>query len=158
VETPHPDHIKVFREQDLVEVWFAGVHSDVGGMFATGTRLSDIALKWMVDEAMGQGLWIRPRAYADMVKALEGVDPAGPIHVNKGLWGLLGPGSRQVPDGAIVHGSVQERLDSVESYRNRVPAQNTVVDAEWRTARPVAKPPRPGRQAKPVAPAVPAQP
>jgi hypothetical protein len=31
----------------LLEVWFAGVHSDVGGMFATGTRLSDIPLKWI---------------------------------------------------------------------------------------------------------------
>ena len=33
------------------EVWFAGVHSDVGGVLGLN-RSSDIALKWMVDEAI----------------------------------------------------------------------------------------------------------
>ncbi len=35
------------------QVWFAGVHSDVGGSYAENeARLSDIALKWMLDEAL----------------------------------------------------------------------------------------------------------
>ena len=157
VETPNPSHIKVCRSQDLVEVWFAGVHSDIGGMFATGTPLSDIALKWMVDEAMGKGLWVRPRAYTDMVKALEVIDPAGPIHVNKGLWGLLGPGTRTVPDGALVHGSVQERLDSAGFHGNRLPERHTVVDAAWRTARKVPKPQKPAPRSQPLTPALPSQ-
>jgi hypothetical protein len=34
------------------QVWFAGVHSDVGGSYAENeSRLSDISLKWMVDQA-----------------------------------------------------------------------------------------------------------
>ena len=154
VEKPNANHIKVSRSQDLLEVWFAGVHSDVGGMFATGTRLSDIALKWMVDEAMATGLWVRPRGYDDMVEALEDVDPAGPIHVNKSLWKVLGPGTRTVPDGALVHHSVQERLDSAGPHRNRLPDRRTVVDAEWRTPRPVPRPPKPGQQPEPSATAV----
>jgi hypothetical protein len=36
----------------LVQIWFAGNHSDIGGSYPeTESRLSDIALKWMVDEA-----------------------------------------------------------------------------------------------------------
>ena len=36
----------------LVQVWFAGNHSDIGGSYQENeSRLSDIALKWMVDEA-----------------------------------------------------------------------------------------------------------
>lgn len=41
------------REEDWFEqVWFAGVHSDVGGSYLENeSRLSDISLKWMVDRA-----------------------------------------------------------------------------------------------------------
>ena len=39
------------------ELWFAGVHSDVGGTFADDHALADIALKWMGHgaQAAGQG-------------------------------------------------------------------------------------------------------
>ena len=36
----------------FVQLWFAGNHSDIGGSYPeTESRLSDIALKWMIDEA-----------------------------------------------------------------------------------------------------------
>ncbi len=36
----------------LIQMWFAGNHSDIGGSYPEEeSRLSDIALKWMVDEA-----------------------------------------------------------------------------------------------------------
>ena len=36
----------------LVQVWFAGNHSDIGGSYPeTGSRLSDIALQWMIEQA-----------------------------------------------------------------------------------------------------------
>ena len=36
----------------LQQIWFAGCHSDVGGSYAEDeSRLSDIALDWMVEEA-----------------------------------------------------------------------------------------------------------
>lgn len=46
---------KVGDEPDpLVQMWFAGNHSDVGGSYPEAeSRLSDIALKWMVQEATG---------------------------------------------------------------------------------------------------------
>lgn len=45
------------RHQTCKEVWFAGVHSDVGGGYAEkDSGLAKIALKWMVHEAIYLGL------------------------------------------------------------------------------------------------------
>src|SRR5207249_3855198 len=46
-------------QQDLKQVWFAGVHSDVGGSYPeTESGLSKIALQWMAREAQQAGLLI----------------------------------------------------------------------------------------------------
>lgn len=61
---PKDDAIK----QDVKQVWFAGVHSDVGGSYALEeSGLSNIALEWMLVEAKGKGLLI------DEFKAREAV-------------------------------------------------------------------------------------
>lgn len=39
------------REDQIRQVWFAGVHSDVGGGYGLGMGLADIALTWMIEEA-----------------------------------------------------------------------------------------------------------
>jgi hypothetical protein len=41
--------------QHVEQVWFCGAHSDVGGGYAE-TGLSDIALDWMIERALGAGL------------------------------------------------------------------------------------------------------
>lgn len=46
-------------DQTLEQVWFTGVHSEIGGG-ASDTGLSDIALLWMVARAMGCGLELVP--------------------------------------------------------------------------------------------------
>lgn len=51
---------------ELVQRWFPGVHSDVGGGYLE-TGLSDGALKWMVDEARAKGLAVRE----DLVDQIE---------------------------------------------------------------------------------------
>ncbi|WP_280267629.1 DUF2235 domain-containing protein [Nocardia wallacei] len=43
------------RSDRVKQVWFKGGHGDIGGG-NTDTRLSDITLRWMVDEAAVQGL------------------------------------------------------------------------------------------------------
>lgn len=74
------------------EVWFAGVHSDVGGQFPDDHRLSDIAFRWMAAEAEQHDL----RVDQDRIRRLAGpVDNAldeslGTIHTNSRLWWLLG--------------------------------------------------------------------
>jgi len=46
------------HDRDLKQVWFPGVHCDVGGGYRE-TGLSDIALKWMIDEAKALDLGFR---------------------------------------------------------------------------------------------------
>lgn len=51
------------QEHILSQCWFAGNHSDIGGSYPeTESRLSDIALEWMIREAIGipDGLKIGP--------------------------------------------------------------------------------------------------
>ncbi len=45
--------------QTLCQVWFTGTHGDVGGGYRDPS-LSEIALMWMVGQASGAGLGIRP--------------------------------------------------------------------------------------------------
>lgn len=46
-------------QQDVKQVWFAGVHADVGGSYPLDrSALSNITLEWMLKEAVGKGLLI----------------------------------------------------------------------------------------------------
>jgi uncharacterized protein (DUF2235 family) len=48
--------------QDSKQVWFAGVHSDVGGGYPEiQSALSKYPLLWMIDEAVAAGLSVNPR-------------------------------------------------------------------------------------------------
>jgi len=58
--------------QDVKEVWFAGVHSDVGGSYAEAeSQLSKVALRWMLCEAEIAGLRIDQQKRKDVL----GADP-----------------------------------------------------------------------------------
>jgi uncharacterized protein (DUF2235 family) len=47
--------------QDIRQVWFNGVHSDVGGSYVEDSSgLSKIALEWMIVEAIKAGLQVEP--------------------------------------------------------------------------------------------------
>ena len=48
---------------DTDEVWFAGVHSDVGGTFDEDPGLPTVALKWILDGAIPAGLILKRGAY-----------------------------------------------------------------------------------------------
>ncbi len=55
-------------QQDIKEVWFAGVHSDVGGSYPESeSQLSKIALRWMLCEAEITGLNIELHRKADIL-------------------------------------------------------------------------------------------
>jgi hypothetical protein len=61
----------------LVQRWFIGNHSDIGGSYPeTESRLSDIALKWMVEQATG----IPHPIILDKSKLHMFPDPAGMQH------------------------------------------------------------------------------
>lgn len=79
-------------QQDVKEVWFAGVHSDVGGGYPEEeSALAKIALEWMVREAEPFGLVVDQHAFDRYVLG-ENSDYTAPsalgeIHKSlKGLW------------------------------------------------------------------------
>jgi hypothetical protein len=89
-------------------------------------------------EGLAKGLLLRRRAYSAAAR-LDEVDPAGEIHRNSRFWKLLGPGGRTVPEGALVHASVRERVDVDPAYC-RAPAEHlTYTNEDWRTPRPWPK-------------------
>ena len=103
------------RPEHLREVWFAGVHSDVGGTFPDDHRLSDIALKWMVDEAAEAGLRVDPKAYRKVLGVEFGADlppdsVEGHVHANGAAWRVLGRRRRRIGATDEVHPSVHRRV------------------------------------------------
>ena len=112
------------KGQTIEQVWFPGVHSDVGGSYAE-SGVSDVALEWMLAKAEAQGL----RLKTDWRKRIA-PDPSGPIHNSrKGFWRLWRPAQRVIPPGSLVHESVRERMsDEALQYDPRnLPREHTVV-------------------------------
>ncbi|MEM7424967.1 MAG: DUF2235 domain-containing protein [Pseudomonadota bacterium] len=55
-------------DQDVKQVWFSGVHSDVGGGYSEAeSTAAKIPLRWMVDEAREHGLEFRETLYRMLV-------------------------------------------------------------------------------------------
>ena len=97
---------KMANHQMIEQVWFPGVHSDVGGSYAQA-GLSDIALEWMLVKAEAQGLRLKP----NWRQALE-PNSSGCIHNSRaGFWRLWRPVRRVITPGAQVHESVQARMN-----------------------------------------------
>lgn len=96
------------------EVWFRGVHSDVGGGQCVG--LSSIALVWMLKRAQRTGLPIDPKAVAKHEK-LRKPDAA----ISKNFDPKLDP-KRKVPKTDLVHESVQPRGNAGGREHNDPPA------------------------------------
>lgn len=73
----------------MKQVWFCGVHTDVGGGYSE-EELSNISLKWMINEAVDKGLIIYKKspAYKNLIKSESNVN--GTMHnEQKGFPGSL---------------------------------------------------------------------
>ncbi|MCP1548422.1 MULTISPECIES: DUF2235 domain-containing protein [Methylorubrum] len=123
--------------EPLVQMWFAGNHSDIGGSYPEAeSRLSDIALGWMVEEATtipnpllvdgmvpgepGNGrLRLHPAAdgmqhceVASMRDTIAGIFPRWLVpRLGRFGWPVK---PRTVPPGAPVHPTVYERFEMAE--------------------------------------------
>ena len=69
--------------QVLEQVWFAGVHSNVGGSYPR-TGLSDITLLWMIAKAESCGLTIDRTCVAKVDKPRP--DPFGTLYNSQTIW------------------------------------------------------------------------
>ena len=125
--------------QDVKEVWFPGVHSDVGGSYPESeSQLSKIAFQWMLGEAKLAGLRIDPEREAEILGGKAPYVAADPSSENQheslsGFWRIAevwpkvsstrSPGGtwkkglrfnlarrRRIPPDAILHDSVKQRI------------------------------------------------
>lgn len=130
---------------DVKQVWFAGVHSDIGGGYPKAeSGLSSFSLEWMLKEASIAGLLLDPSQTA--VAAISASGSAGlfsqplmKIHESLGGWWRLaewfpkiatrGPlgktrtraylprGERRfIAEGSTIHQSVVDRRDAGVGY------------------------------------------
>jgi uncharacterized protein (DUF2235 family) len=123
--------------QDLKQVWFRGVHSDIcGGYPELESGISKISLQWMLTEAMKYGLLLDSKEMSGVLglnrSTVARPDANAPIHESlRTVWWLwefvpikhfdnktekmryaLHLGRRRViPEGALIHQSVLERSD-----------------------------------------------
>jgi uncharacterized protein (DUF2235 family) len=86
-------HEPAAANQNVKQVWFAGVHSDVGGSYAEAeSGLSKIALRWMLCEAQSAGLGLDPEKVIDVLGGkipYVPPDPKGKLHKSlHGFWWL----------------------------------------------------------------------
>ena len=72
------------QEERVSQVWFAGMHSSVGGGYPDDA-LANISLHWIMSEAARLGIRFKPDA---MRQVTEGADSFGKLHDSRrGLGG-----------------------------------------------------------------------
>ncbi len=104
---------------DLQQVWFAGVHTDLGGGYAPdkqGRLASDYPLEWMVGEADAAGLAFEPHLETGL-----NASPEAPIHRSRRhIYRLRRPQLRSLTDDDAeigIHASVKARFEVDPKYR-----------------------------------------
>jgi len=151
-----PNFFRPAEGQDCKEVWFAGVHGDVGGGYPDAEAgLARLALRWMITEARTQDLRINSPLEEEMTERMGDratPDEFGPQHdeSRRRIWRVASwlprrayagaknrrtwrwpnwPHSRVIPDGAFIHRSVESRMrQSKPAYSPKLPSRFTFVD------------------------------
>lgn len=98
--------------RDVKQIWFAGVHADVGGGYDE-TGLSDIALEWMLNEAKQCGLLLHPNMLEQVGQSKHYRGVLHNSRVGSFDTELLRTQPRAVPlmddNSQVLHESVQQR-------------------------------------------------
>lgn len=105
--------------QTLEQVWFSGVHSDIGGSYPDdpdGTALSDLTLGWMMDKAAALGMEFDPAVAANFALPM---DPKHALDAKHESWNLLWafPKKRSIDAESTISNSVFVRSEHDSSYR-----------------------------------------
>jgi uncharacterized protein (DUF2235 family) len=94
------------KSQVVEQVWFAGVHCNVGGWY-DDRGLSNCALQWMVSKAMDCGMQVDAKAFAG-----KKGNPHGKLEdSHAGFWNFRGKNVREISEGSKIHSSVIKRLN-----------------------------------------------
>lgn len=132
-----------YGPKDVKQVWFPGVHSDVGGGYPEQeSALSKLALDWMIEESVRAGLVVDPSKVSEVLgkgtSAYVPPDPNGQAHESLTGWWHLAEmipkkhydfrtntagrkmnlwSRRTIPPRSLVHESAFAR----EGYRKNLP-------------------------------------
>lgn len=100
--------------QQIDQVWFPGVHCDVGGGYAE-TGLSDITMSWMMKNAASRGLVFDPKVFA----YYAGLDPKHALDQLHDSWSVAWgfPKSRTIATGSTISNSVGIRMTHLSGYQ-----------------------------------------
>jgi uncharacterized protein (DUF2235 family) len=116
--------------QSVHQVWFTGMHTDVGGGYREH-GLSDIALVWLTNQAVDAGVAIYPD---HEVRIAE--DASAKMHNSRGsgMKKLFRHGVRswdaRRSDKPIIHGSVQARVDIGPGLQHNDAYQPWIVELD----------------------------
>jgi uncharacterized protein (DUF2235 family) len=153
--SPREDGKRYLADERISQVWFAGVHSNVGGGYPDDS-IAQIPLMWIMSEAKSCGLCFKsaadanPQTYGHPITAQ---DKDGRIYdPRKGLGGYYRYGPRSIHELgkellwrkgtgfalAKIHESVLKRVrNNAQSYSpNGLPAQYEVVTGDGRVLAP----------------------
>ncbi len=125
------------RPQDLREVWFSGVHGDIGGGYPEEkSALAKLPLMWMIDQSRGNGLLNYKTPVIDkLVLGKEGhyqpPDPLGVMQNSMTLgWRIpefFGKGKhRKIPSQAHIHKSALDRFDAQRNTPLNIPPDHLI--------------------------------
>ncbi len=113
------------NQQTIKQVWFAGVHSDVGGSYRE-KGLSNVALRWMLQQANNAGLiltdgWdetLEPGLRAPTGSGMMCKHPEAEHESWKGFWRVFPRARRTFPENPRLHQSVFDRInDGSNTYK-----------------------------------------
>lgn len=141
------------KRQDVHEVWFRGVHDDIGGGYPEKeSALAKVSLQWLVEETKPMGLRYRTQTVNEILYAKNPAkhyvapDPLAKIHNSMNwawailefipsrrpagsdrptLFGLTIPlfARRTIPEGARIDASVFERAEITGQLPENLPAE-----------------------------------
>jgi len=125
--------------QVIEQVWFSGVHCDVGGGYPE-TGLSDIALSWIGGKAKALGLELVENVWSPY-NSPDGKNSLDKIHESWSLlWGF--PNPRTIAGNASLSNSVAIRCVHDSSYKPKnLSLTNGALSASYQTVPIVTLPP-----------------
>lgn len=130
--------------QNVEQVWFTGVHSDVGGgepdEESGASALADITLSWMIDRASALGLQVDPAVAGQFKFPIDPRNALDELHTSWNiLWAL--PRKRPVAKNDTLANSVAIRCQFDETYRpSNLELVNGVPAAQYTIAGMVGQP------------------